>query len=84
MTAPKVRAKFFVSNIQNHQTGNPDDFYATVTLMPVFGTYGDGKENESWSRYTPSGEIRMSITNPAAVDALELGKAYFVDFTPAS
>jgi hypothetical protein len=53
-----------------------------VTLMPVFGTYGDGKDNESWSKYTPSGKIEMSITNPAAIDKLEKGKAYFVDFTP--
>jgi len=25
----------------------------------------------------------MTITNPGAIDAFELGKFYFVDFTPA-
>lgn len=59
------------------------DPFAQVTLTPVFGTYGDGKENESWSKYTPSGKIEMAITNPAAIDAFSVGKAYFVDFTLA-
>ncbi|WP_164830340.1 hypothetical protein [Sinorhizobium medicae] len=50
--------------------------------MPVFSTYGDGKANESWSKHTPSGKIEMNITNPDAIDAFDVGKAYFVDFTP--
>lgn len=52
------------------------------TLLPVFSTYGDGKANESWSKHTPSGKIEMNITNPDAIDAFDVGKAYFVDFTP--
>ena len=76
-----VRAKFFVSSI-NHVGTPGSDPYATVTLSPVFGGYGDGKDNESWSKYTPSGKIEMSITNPKAIDAFAIGKAYFVDFTP--
>jgi len=41
-----------------------------------------GEENKPWSKWTPSGEIRMSITNPEAVAQFEVGKDYFVDFTP--
>ncbi|WP_065091626.1 hypothetical protein [Rhizobium leucaenae] len=78
----QVRAKFFVSDVRHSEVPGTDP-YAVITMMPVFGTYGDGKDNESWSKYTPSGKIEMSITNPAAIDRLEKGKAYFVDFTPA-
>jgi len=78
----KVRAKFFVSKIEHACTPGSDPF-ATVTLVPVFGTYGDGKDNESWSKYTPSGKVEMAITNPSAIEAFEIGKAYFLDFTPA-
>jgi hypothetical protein len=78
-----VRAKFFVSEIKHAGTPGSDPF-ATVTLLPVFGTYGDGQDNETWSKYTPSGKIEMNITNPAAIDAFEVGKAYNITFEPAA
>lgn len=78
----KVRAKFFVSEVKHCATPGSDPC-AIVTLEPVFGTYGDGKDNETWSKYTPSGKIEMSITNLAAIAAFDPGKAYIVEFTPA-
>lgn len=81
MSAPTVRAKFFVTDIQHPPTPGSEP-YATVYLQPVFGSYGDGAVNETWSKYTPSGQIVMSITNPDAIEAFEKGRAYFIDFTP--
>jgi len=78
---PEVRAKFFVTEIKHAGTPGSEP-YATITLVPVFGSYGDGKCNESWSKYTPSGKLEMAVTNPAAIDMFAIGKAYFVDFTP--
>lgn len=78
----KVRAKFFVASV-NHMATPGSALAATITLNPVFGSYGDGKDNESWSKYTPSGKFEMSVTNPAAIEFFEPGKAYFIDFTPA-
>jgi hypothetical protein len=49
-----------------------------ITLRPVVGP-----GNEAWSRWTPSGEVKLTINNPAAVAQFEVGKDYFVDFTPA-
>lgn len=78
----KVRAKFWITGIQ-HQSpkGAEHDQVATVTMQPVYVT--EAGENADWSKYTPSGEIKMTITNPAAIEAFELGASYFVDFTPA-
>jgi hypothetical protein len=42
--------------------------------------YGDSEENKSWSKYTPCGQIDLTITNPAAIDALELGEEYLITF----
>lgn len=39
-------------------------------------------ENDRFHRYTPNGVIKMTIDNPVVTDALELGKTYYVDFTP--
>ena len=43
----------------------------------------DGEENKEWSKWTPHGELRITISNPAALAAFEAGKDYFLDFTPA-
>ena len=74
----QVRAKFWVKSIVHHHNGNPQsDQSGDVILVPVFGD-----ENKPWSKFTPQGEIKMTITNPSALTAFELGKAYLVDFTP--
>ncbi len=77
----EVRAKFFVTEIKHAGTPGSEP-YATITMAPVFGTYGDGKTNETWSKYTPSGKLEMAVTNPAAIDKFAIGKAYYLDFTP--
>jgi hypothetical protein len=77
-----VRAKFFVSEIKHAATPGSEP-YATVSLSPVFGTYGDGDDNKTWSKYTPSGKMELGITNPDAIAAFELGKAYLITFEPA-
>ncbi len=71
-----VRAKFFVATINHHHV--TQGVFATVTMSPVYG-----EANKPWSQATPQGKIEMSITNPDAVDQFELGKSYFVDFSPA-
>lgn len=48
-----------------------------VVLSPVAGP-----GNEPWSKYTPSGRVELLIDNPEAFAAFEVGKDYFVDFTP--
>lgn len=77
---PVVRAKFYVQSITPVPSQNPDDKTAHVSMYAV---YGNGEANKDWSRWTPSGSITMSITNPSAVEKFEVGKEYFVDFTPA-
>lgn len=72
-----VRAKFWVSQIHHHHVPGTAVF-AEVTLAPVYG-----EANKPWSEATPQGQIKMSITNPDAVSAFELGKNYFVDFSTA-
>lgn len=42
-----------------------------------------GDDNASWSKYTPSGNIELQVTNHAAYNAFVLGESYFVDFTRA-
>ena len=66
-----VVAKFVVNSIEE-SVGQK-----TVKLMAV---YGNGEENKQWSKYTPCGNISISITNPDAYDQFSVGLEYFVNF----
>lgn len=70
-----VRAKFYVESVKPY-----NDEATTVLLRAV--TSGS-EENKSFWKYTPSGELRMTISNPAAVSQFIEGQEYYIDFTPA-
>ena len=50
-----------------------------VKFSPV--TAGSSKENESWSKWTPSGSLELNITNPAVHGAFVPGVEYFIDIS---
>jgi hypothetical protein len=70
-----VRAKFRVT-----EKSPQGDNGVSITLEAV--TNGN-EENKSFFKWTPSGQIRMGVVNPAAADQFEVGKECYVDFTPA-
>jgi hypothetical protein len=76
-----VRAKMKCWLVQPLHSGDPDEHCVQICLMPVYND--GGADNASWSKYTPNGEIRLSITNPDATAQFAPGKSYYVDFTPA-
>ncbi len=83
---PVVRAKFQVQSKRDYMGyAMKDGKYEPAKLTEVIlsPVSSNSEDNKSWSEATPCGELKMSITNPAAVDALELGKSYLLDFTPA-
>jgi hypothetical protein len=54
---------------------------SAVIAYSTDGTRSD--ENESWSQATPSGQLSIHISNPAAFEQFEEGKEYFLTFEPA-
>lgn len=74
-----VRAKFVCSG--KNETGVCLNSKATIiTLTPV--TNGS-EENKTFWKYTPCGKIELSTVNQNAADQFEVGKEYYIDFTPA-
>lgn len=55
------------------------DFGASkeITLAAV---HSDNGENKSWSKYTPSGKLVMTITNPEAFEQFKPGQSYYLTF----
>lgn len=69
-----VRAKVTCNGVKDNQ----------VSFSTVYETDEQkSKENASFTKATPWGEIKMGIDNPAALSQFEAGKSYYVDFTPA-
>ena len=66
-----VRAKFECTGKSNA---------GSVELMTV---YTGSPENEKFFKATPFGQIQMGIVNDPALQEFEVGKQYYVDFSPA-
>lgn len=79
-----VQAVFFVKELKHIASGGPENI-AEVTLSAAFGSYlkglpGGDEMNKDWSKYTPCGEIKLTITNPAAIEEFDIGGVYKTTF----
>jgi hypothetical protein len=78
-----VQAMFYVKERREQHTGGTDRV-VEVTLAAAFGTYLKGlpeaDANVDWSKYTPQGELKMTITNPAAFDEFDIGSVFKLTF----
>lgn len=71
-----VRAKFQLSSIKSFAwNANSKELIFT----PQYDT--SIPEDQRFAQATPSGEFRMQVDNPAALEKLELGKFYYFDIT---
>lgn len=84
-----VSAKFKVSRLTAHWGAEIRDGVIVTTeengqgeveLTPDYA----GGRNEGWSKATPSGVIRMTITNPAALEHFREGQSFDVILTPTA
>jgi hypothetical protein len=82
----QCRAKFRVIAIEYYEYPGGS---ARVKLSPVTasknaaGEWIPNEENKAFWQATPCGSIELTINNPEGVKVFELGKEYYVDFTPA-
>ncbi len=51
-----------------------------LNFCPV---YTGSEENKQFFKYTPGGVVQFNIVNSETADKFEIGKEYYVDFSPA-
>lgn len=60
----------------------------TIVAFPVSKSEAypaDGSdENNTFAKWSPSGEFKLTITNPALSNRIKAGDEFYVDFTPVS
>lgn len=71
-------AKFWVDSLDKSQVPAGADQSLGLSMMAA-----SGKDNEGWSKWTPSGQLRMQITNPNLIDAFQVGDHYLIEFRKA-
>lgn len=75
-----MRAKFKVAKVEKGEG------YESVTFTAVcadkFGPSGESEDND-FARFTPFGELKMTINNPNLLGQLDEGDKYYLDFTLA-
>ena len=71
-----IVAKFKCESVAKPSESNGDT--ESISLSAV---YGPG--NETWSKFTPSGSLSMSISNPAAQGKFQPGKSYLLNISEA-
>ncbi|HEV8448561.1 MAG TPA: hypothetical protein VGQ44_17145 [Gemmatimonadaceae bacterium] len=79
---PMMRAKMSVREVTKPYEGAEQLHMAPVVSGETFGPNGES-ENNSYSRWTPSGSLSLVITNPNLHGKFTVGDEYYVDFTPA-
>lgn len=78
-----VKARFWVQGVDKRAVGN-SEINRIVTLAPVIraAQLAGGDDNKSWSKYTPSGEIKLTVTAIGAGQWFEdrIGKDVAITF----
>lgn len=74
-----TRAKFQVVSITKYAYFGG----IKIEMAPVYSD-DPGHPNKVFWEATPSGKIEMQINNLSAAQQFEVGKEYYVDFSPAS
>jgi hypothetical protein len=86
-----MRAKFRVSSVNPPSVPVSEGISMapaqTVKAHPVAasGYPADGSdENNSYAKWSPSGSLELTITNPALSNKIKEGDVFYLDFTPAN
>lgn len=77
-----LRAKVRVSEVLQSKDADGSTSQERVKLIAVYDSDPES-ENGKWSRWTPSANFEISISNPKAFGKLSKGHEFYVDFIPA-
>lgn len=70
-----MRAKLTVDRVTHHDSNNRD-----VVFVAKYDHHNTPEDN-SYSKYTPSASMNMTVTNPDLSDKIKPGMQFYVDFT---
>ena len=77
-----MRAKMRITRIETFEGGNEKLHLAAVAKDGGYPADGSDEDN-SFARWSPQGELTLTIANPSLHGKFEPGETYYLDFTRA-
>ncbi len=77
----RMRAKMVINRIEKFDQSEILHFNA-VSKSTAYPEDGSDEDN-TFAKFSPSAALNITIANPALIGQFEVGKKYYVDFTPA-
>lgn len=75
-----VKAKFKIEGLVDYTKSTDRDPAIHVFMSAVTS---DSEENKTWSKWTPSGNLELYITNPECFNKFTIGKEYYLTIDEA-
>jgi hypothetical protein len=80
----KMIAKFLVTKAATPEGWTPAAEQIEMSAVTDKPFDADGNSDDStFARWTPTGSLAMTITNPALIGQIKVGQKYYIDFTEA-
>lgn len=76
-----MRAKMIVTKIERFPESDRISCVAVARSTPYPADGSD--EDNTFAKFSPSGELSLTIANPALVGKIEPGTKFYLDFTVA-
>ena len=74
-----MRCKFRATSVRHVASSWPAQSKAEQEQEEVVLSAVSGPENAPWSRYTPYGELKLTITNDKTFGEIKGGQDYYID-----
>ncbi len=75
-----MRAKMQVSKVERFQ--GTDRITCNAVAAKSYPADGSDEDN-TYAKFSPAGELTLSIANPVLLGKIEPGQKFYLDFTPA-
>jgi hypothetical protein len=77
-----MRAKMQIQRVEQHMYGQETLHLVAVARKAGYPADGSDEDN-TYARFSPSGELKLTIANPALIGQFKPGDKYYLDFTKA-
>lgn len=77
-----LRLKMMVSSVKRIADSKGEIQAEEIQMSAVYGDKGTA--NGAWSKWTPSGNLQFTVSNPAAFGQVLPGQYILLDLTPAT
>jgi hypothetical protein len=75
-----MRAKMYVTSVLRSASCDTVKMSAVLRSTPYPADGSD--EDNTYAKFSPSGQLELTIANPALLGKIEPGTKFYIDFTP--